>query len=743
MTPLSVRARRIALSTLLAAVPVLATVAASGPVASAPARASALALTTPANPRPQLISGSGTLIRVSSLPDARSPLRVLENGEDITRSFRKQDDGSYLGMATNLHPGANRVTATAGSSTAELRIEDHPITGPVFSGPQQHPFFCETTAFGLAPAQQPDCSAPTEVTYQYRTTSGTFKPLADPHSRPADLATARVDGRSVPYVVRMETGTINRAVYQIAALDDGAPPSPLHRSAHWNGKLVYAFGGGCNGGFHQGNSTGGVLNDIALSQGYAVASSTLNVLDQNCSIVLSAESAMMVKEHFINAYGPVTYTIGWGASGGGIQQYDIADAYPGILDGIVPGVPFTDPLATMGQVADCRLLNTYFSGPGSSFTAAQRQAVAGYVNYDTCTSWDKFFANRLTPTDSCNKDLASQDDAIPASAIWNATTNPHGVICSLQQQLGNQIGIDRRTGFAPMLYDNVGVQYGLGALDSGAIGPDQFIALNRDTGGYDQLGRVAAERTSAKKEAIADTYREGLVPSGAQGLRAIPIIDQRTYLDQAGPLSDIHTAQWSFAMRARLLKANGTAANQVIIENSADPAQQNAASAYELRAMDAWLANIAVDESNRSAQQKVAADKPAGLGDGCYLPDGRRILAPLTAPASGPCATQYPIGSDPRAVAGAPAASDVLKCRLRPVDFSDYRVHFTESQQRALKAVFPQGVCDYRVPGQGQTAPMGTWLTYGDGSHGTFGHAPQPHPLDGPPVLQHGTSPAP
>jgi hypothetical protein len=45
---------------------------------------------------------------------------------------------------------------------------------------------------------------------------------------------------------------------------------------------------------------------------------------------------MMVKEHFIDLYGPVAYTIGWGASGGAIQQYDVADAYPGILDGIIP-----------------------------------------------------------------------------------------------------------------------------------------------------------------------------------------------------------------------------------------------------------------------------------------------------------------------------------------------------------------------------------------------------------------------
>jgi hypothetical protein len=73
---------------------------------------------------------------------------------------------------------------------------------------------------------------------------------------------------------------------------------------------------------------------------------------------------MMVKEHFIETYGPVLHTIGWGGSGGAMQQYDIADAYPGILDGIVPGISFPDPLTVLGPVTDCRLLNTFFGGAG-------------------------------------------------------------------------------------------------------------------------------------------------------------------------------------------------------------------------------------------------------------------------------------------------------------------------------------------------------------------------------------------
>jgi hypothetical protein len=46
-----------------------------------------------------------------------------------------------------------------------------------------------------------------------------------------------------PYIIRLETGTVNRAIYQIAMLHDPlaqpAPPSWRNRSANWNGRLVY------------------------------------------------------------------------------------------------------------------------------------------------------------------------------------------------------------------------------------------------------------------------------------------------------------------------------------------------------------------------------------------------------------------------------------------------------------------------------------------------------------------------
>jgi Tannase-like family of unknown function (DUF6351) len=683
-----------------------------------------LALVTVSNPRPELVSGGEALVQVDVPQHINAAdVQVTLNGSDVTSSFQVQPDGSLLGLVTGLTLGQNRLAASAhGQFASSLDILDHSINGPVFSGRQQLPYLCQTTFFGLAASNPPDCFAPTVVSYVYKNTAGAFVPLADPTTVPADAATTTVNGKTVPYIVRIETGVIDRAVYQIAALFDGRAPSPLQPDASWNGKLIYTFGGGCNSGYHQGTSTGGVLNDLFLAQGYAVASSTLNVLDNNCSTVISAEAAMMVKEHFIDTYGPVQFTIGWGGSGGAIQQYEIADSYPGILDGIIPGVSFPDPLTTAGPVTDCRLLDSFFAGPnGSSFTTAQKTAIAGYNDYTTCVSWDNTFANRSTATGSCNPAI------IPPAEQWSPT-NPTGIICNSDEQIVNQLGVDPATGFPNSPLDNVGVQYGLAALGSGAITPAQFAALNAAIGGMNFAGVEVTQRTEASLTALRAVYADDLVNSASLGLRTTPVIDQRLDLDFFGFGNDIHTTDWSFIIRARMLAANGTDGNQVIIENMPTAADITAADTYELAEMDAWLTNIENDQSHHSAQRKVLDDKPAALSDGCFI-SGSLVQQTLTDPGTGQCGAAYPVASNPRLVSGEPLTMPALKCGLKPLDFGDYPVTFTAAEQAELRQAFPTGVCDYNRPGVGVQAPIASWLSYGDNPNGVVGPFPLPPPL--------------
>src|SRR5690606_19797384 len=242
----------------------------------------------------------------------------------------------------------------------------------------------------LAASTSPECTVPTRVDYVYRTDAGAFAALPSMTAVPADAAEATTtDGRTVPYIVRLETGVANRAIYQTSVLHNPAAepaPTPTTRPAGWNRKLVYTFGGGCTGGWYrQGASTGGVLDDNILKQGYAMASSSLNVYGNNCQDVTTAESMAVVKERFIEAYGPPRYTIGWGCSGGSYQQHQIADNYPGLLDGILPGCSFPEVLfGTVHSITDMRLLAHYFddTAPGT-FTDEQQRQVAGIQNLAT------------------------------------------------------------------------------------------------------------------------------------------------------------------------------------------------------------------------------------------------------------------------------------------------------------------------------------------------------------------------
>jgi len=105
--------------------------------------------------------------------------------------------------------------------------------------------------------------------------------------------------------------------------------------------------------------------------------------------------------------------------------------------------------------------------------------------------------------------------------------------------------------------------------------------------------------------------------------------------------------------------------------------------------------------------------KPADLVDACWTEQGEKIAEPAVYDGTGRCNQLYPPHADPRIVAGAPLANDVLKCTLKPLRAGDYRQPLSEDQFRRLRAVFPGGVCDYSQPGVEQAgAPPQPWRAY-------------------------------
>ena len=679
--------------------------------------------------RPDFVSGGDVLIRIR-VPQTVSleATQVMLNGADITSVFHRDDPGHGLaGLVTGLKPGPNTVAATAGGRSSngggQLTLVNHPIAGPVFSGPHETPFICETETFKLQSGEllgkplDANCSVNRRVDHYYRSTAGgALKPLPS-SATPPDLAQiTTLTGSSVPYIVRIETGTINRGIYQIAMLHNPASdpaPDPWRTSAGWNGRLIYTHGGGCVGGWYrQGDNTGGVVDDVMLRRGYAVASSSLNVFGNNCAETLAAETMMMVKEHFIETYGAPKFTIGWGGSGGSYQQHQIADGYPGLLDGIMPARSFPDvSFGTIPFITDARLLKHYFDTLATMpFTDEQKRQITGFGNLATMTSVDEG-AGRINAMEHCSP-------AIPKELLYDAVKNPKGARCTVYDHAANVYGRDPRTGFARRPLDNVGVQYGLAALNSGAITKAQFLELNEKIGGFDNDGNMVPARTVADPAAIRAAYRSRLLLNGGGGLATTPIIDYRAYRDDL-PEGDVHIRYTSFSTRERLLKANGYVDNHIMLTDDRKWTDSLRAPvlAEALSQMDQWLTRLTEDTSTDPKIDKLRRAKPDDLVDACWTRDDQpQKIAEKATYGSGRCEALYPSNSVPRGVAGSSVASDVIKCQLKPISASDYKDSLTAEEMASLRRLFPGGVCDWSKPGVDQQKPGGTWLKVGSGT---------------------------
>jgi hypothetical protein len=690
---------------------------------------------------PPLAPGQIELAVVSSLPatvtgeDARievrgalpgDAVRLDRDGTDATASLHPAggaagSTGVLTGVVAGLRVGVNHLTATvtgdAGTRRATLTLTDHPVTGPVISGPHQTPFLCETEAAGMGRALDADCSARPRVDWYARSTTGRFAPLADPYAPyPPDTATTTTsDGKTVPFVVRVESSTINRSITRVAVLDDPAGrgrDKPYAPSTAWNRRFIYSFGESCGPGHHQGVnlpdnalgqvSSGGNPYDNAfapfldlpsqLGKGYLTAHSTLTILGVECNDVVSAETLMMVKEHVIEAYGTVVHTIGAGASGGAIQQYTAADNYPGLIDGGTPIISFPDMTTTLMTIGDCLLLDRVFDADPLRWTEPKREAVTGFRTSRLCADWDSSYASLFNPK-AC-------DPSVPAAQVYDATRNRGGVRCTFQDDQVNLWGRDPKTGFARRPLDNTGVQYGLNALRSGLITTADFVALNGAVGGLDIDGNATPRRMDMGADVAQTAYSTGRI-TGRGALVDTPIIDNHPNLDLV-PVVDVHDAARPFMLRARLDARLGRG-TQSLWQGAPYPSDGFAP-------MEQWLTTLEAKgqgPANGSRAAAVAAARPASASDRCTLPFGVGIDG------TAPC--DAVVDASPRIAAGGPRSEDVIKCALEPVAAADYP-GVSAADLVILRRTFPTGVCNWASPGAGGTTTTPAWLSFGDGS---------------------------
>src|SRR5688572_8413981 len=645
--------------------------------------------------RADLVSGGDTLIAVTVPAGTRTDqLTVALNGKDIlARLSLDAASGEYRGLIDGLAIGTNRVIAkiTSPRHEATLTIVNHPITGPILSGPLLAPYECSTEASGLGPALDANCSAPRKVWHLYRSTDNTFKVLPEREGpRPADLATTTTsDGKTVPYIVRVDSGTINRAIYQIAMLDD--PDG-------WNRKFVVSFGGSSGTQYIQGVMApppgGGVLNHQALSKGFGYLISSELVNGRRGNGVLQGETLMMIKEYIIERYGVPKFFIGSGGSGGAIQQLVITQMYPGLLDGLMPSLTFPD--SSLHTIDSILLTNLWPKLDKNVWTQDKITAVEGFTP-GTARAWNAAYGRLGVPTNAGGCALADK------TLVFDPIANPKGARCTTQDIRVNFYGRDPATGWARRPTDNVGLQYGLAALNSGTITVPDFLELNEKIGGTDINGQVVPERTEGDPIALKGMYESGLKASYHATLGHVPILMSRAYTDSRG---DIHDRQRDFVVRARLERANGRSDNSVIwIASNAAPISAS------LDTMNQWLDAMTADPTPLSID-KVVKHKPAEAVDTCWDASGQKIVEPASFTAANKCNQLYPVHSEPRLVAGAPLTNDIMKCQLKPINFADYKTRFSEAQQARMRAIFTTGVCDFSKPGVNQVPIKGTYQKY-------------------------------
>jgi len=712
---------------------------------------------------PELVSGGDARVAIDlpwNLPVWLVEVRL--NGDDITDVFERIPRTRTLeGVVTGLEEGDNLLevgsrVGRGGQPSAELVLTNHAITGPIFSGPQQQPFLCadagDRANAELGPALDDDCSVETIVSFKYRTTGGAWADYDPGAPRPSDMAqTTTMDGHTVDFIVRWERGTINRFIYSIAVLSPNTQEPAEPDLSAWNERLIYHFQGGVAIGHYQGDpSRSRMLYEHGLSLGYAVAYSTGTKTGTHYNLELGGETAIMVKDRFVSAYGAPDYTVGVGGSGGGIQQYVYGQNHPGLIDAGVPQRSYPDMITQTIHIGDCELLERWIDlkvlqGDPKWADWRSRTEIEGL---NAINGFDNPFLALLPPgfPPGSSECVNGWRGLSPLVLNPNFGTAP-GI--SLVDQLstewthfGDAVNIYgvAADGFAASTWDNVGVQYGLEALRSGFLTVDEFLDLNANAGSWKNEpemiqegcpflpcpdpadlaglppfpdiypglldpwswrnmalspdgGITPAPRREADPAAIEAAYERGHVNRGDV---QIPLIDVRDYLE--GEL-DMHNSHQSFAARQRLLDFDGDASNQVIWmaePGGVDPT----ARAFEV--IDEWMRNI-----EARPWKSVAANKPEAAEDTCFEPDGSIIAAGpdvwagiLDDAADGPCTTRMPPFATSRIVAGGPITGDVFKCHLMSIDEAYAEglyggAYFDSAQWARLEEIFPTGVCDY------------------------------------------------
>jgi hypothetical protein len=218
---------------------------------------------------------------------------------------------------------------------------------------------------------------------------------------------------------------------------------------------------------------------------------------------------------------------------------------------------------------DARLLTHYFTRPEAGDLAeGQRVAISGYAGLQAFVDAAKQ-SQRADPVrgrmDIEGYASAVWHESVPPPLRYHPSDNPKGARPTVFDVARNIYGVDPETGFALRPFDNVGVQYGLEALNDGTVSARQFLELNERIGGFDHDSNYRSARSLGDVSAIKRTYQSGVTLGGGGGLAAIPVMDVGRYNE----LDRYHYQWFHFAVRERMRRQNGQADNHIMCQQQA------------------------------------------------------------------------------------------------------------------------------------------------------------------------------
>jgi hypothetical protein len=647
---------------------------------------------------------------------------------------------------------------------------------PLFAGPKQYPFLCQTVdsglgqslvdnqqGFGVAVYQQDsngnqtselagysqDCSLPTRLHYFMldEATANNSKPdfARFDDELPASIRQLDSDPQ---LLVRAETGTINRYIYVLLIPTTPRDQRDQPDLSRWNHKAVYHFKGAVGIGFQQGEARlTRMLRDMrtALQQGYAVLYSTGTETDYLYNAWIQEDTALRVKQQFAARYGQPLYTVGFGDSGGGLQQYLMAQNHPGLIDGGVAIIAYPDMVTQVTYGLDCELLEYYFDrlAPDPEFwrNPQHRSWIEG-LSYSTTA--DKNELDYLTTVISLLhlRRPPQKDGVTECNHSWRGISananNPHfnshfgryatavnkGNFWTHWQDNRDVYGTDAE-GRAQVPTGNTGVQYGLAAWRDGRISAAQFLDINRKVGAWKPQADMQQEhfwlasedkglagllrfspwgehnmthngkamtlapRSTGSAEAARGAWASGNV---FQGEINIPIIDVRPYKDA---VPDMHHSWSAISTRSRILARQGSNPWQSIWMSNPDYKARWDAFAALTRWLDDRAEGRYLDGPPDYAEDRCVDSQGQVLDQGDDVWNGA-----WNGKEDGACTRRMPFFMSSRQVAGDDSRASSLICPLITVDQAInagfYAPLDVSPWAQQLREIFPNGVCDYR-----------------------------------------------